>query len=196
MKTAYPIILTPAQRGYVVTVPDLEINTEGETLADAISMAEDAIGLWGVTAQDLGREIPPPSAQLPACGDEEIAAFAVVDFAEAYQRLATHPDPFYSAENLSHLRRAIADLDAGRGTPHDLIAVAMRDEYNIPELNPRANPYVKGSKKQAGFVEDYKRTADSDTQYLSSIPGMVDSIKAAQREPVEECAPYDPNENW
>ena len=140
MKTAYPIILTPAQRGYVVTVPDLEIHTEGETLADAISMAEDAIGLWGVTAQDLGREIPPPSAQLPACGDGEVAAFAVVDFAEAYQRLATHPDPFYSAENLSHLRLAIADLDAGHGKPYDLIA--------------------------------------------------------AQQEPVEECVPYDPNENW
>ena len=85
MKTAYPIVLTPAQRGYMVTVPDLELHTEGETLAEAISMAEDAIGLWGITAQDLVREIPPPSAQLPACGDEEIAAFAVVDFA-AYRR--------------------------------------------------------------------------------------------------------------
>ena len=46
------------------------------------------------------------------------------------------------------------------------------------------------------FADDYRKMADSDTQYLSSIPGMVDSIKAAQREPVEECVPYDPNENW
>ena len=36
MKQAYPIILTPAERGYVVSVPDLDINTEGETIADAI----------------------------------------------------------------------------------------------------------------------------------------------------------------
>ena len=38
MKAVYPIILTPAERGYVVFVPDLDINTEGEDLADAIEM--------------------------------------------------------------------------------------------------------------------------------------------------------------
>lgn len=32
-------------------------------------------------------------------------------------------DPFYSDVNQDHLRRAIADLDAGRGKPHDLIEV-------------------------------------------------------------------------
>ena len=30
MKQAYPIILTPSEHGYVVYVPDLDINTEGE----------------------------------------------------------------------------------------------------------------------------------------------------------------------
>lgn len=85
MKQAYPILLTPAERGYVVFVPDLDINTEGETIADAISMAEDAIGLWGVTAQDMKKPVPAPSAGLPVCKDGEIAAFAVVDF-DAYRR--------------------------------------------------------------------------------------------------------------
>lgn len=33
-------------------------------------------------------------------------------------------DPFYSAENQAHLRRAIADLDAGHGQEHKLIEVA------------------------------------------------------------------------
>ena len=66
MKQAYPIILTPSEHGYVVYVPDLDINTEGKDLADAIDMAADAIGLWGISAQDLGREIPAPSAALPA----------------------------------------------------------------------------------------------------------------------------------
>lgn len=32
-------------------------------------------------------------------------------------------DPFYSAENQEHLRKAIADLDAGKGQLHDLIEV-------------------------------------------------------------------------
>lgn len=33
MKQVSPIILTPADKGYVVFVPDLKINTEGENLA-------------------------------------------------------------------------------------------------------------------------------------------------------------------
>ena len=85
MKTAYPIILTPADNGFLVYVPDLDINTEGESVADAIEMASDAIGLWGICAQDMGKEIPAPSASLPACEKVSIAAFAVVDF-DAYRR--------------------------------------------------------------------------------------------------------------
>ena len=38
MKAVYPIVLTPAERGYVVFVPDLNINTEGDTIPDAIAM--------------------------------------------------------------------------------------------------------------------------------------------------------------
>lgn len=35
-----------------------------------------------------------------------------------------------------------------------------------------------------------------ETLHLSSIPGMADSIKAAEQEPIEDCTPYDPNEAW
>ena len=42
MKASYPVILTPAGRGYVVFVPNLNINTEGGTLAEALDMARDA----------------------------------------------------------------------------------------------------------------------------------------------------------
>lgn len=85
MKIAYPIILTPAENGYVVYVPDFEINTEGESVADAIEMAEDAIGLVGITKQDMGQPLPPASTSLPACKDGDLAAFALVDF-DAYRR--------------------------------------------------------------------------------------------------------------
>lgn len=85
MKSAYPIILTPADRGFVVYVPDLDINTEGDSIADAIDMAADAIGMWGIAAQDMGREIPPASTTLPQCAPGEQAAFALVDF-DAYRR--------------------------------------------------------------------------------------------------------------
>lgn len=30
-------------------------------------------------------------------------------------------DPFYSEENLSHLHRSLAELDAGKGTSHELL---------------------------------------------------------------------------
>ena len=36
-------------------------------------------------------------------------------------------DPFWSAENQAHLRKAIADLDAGRGKVHGLIEVKDDD---------------------------------------------------------------------
>lgn len=85
MKQAYPIILTPTDHGYSVYVPDLDINTDGDTLANAIDMASDAIGLWGITAQDVGHDIPAPSSALPACEAGQTAAYALVDF-DAYRR--------------------------------------------------------------------------------------------------------------
>ena len=85
MKLAYPIVLTPAEHGYSVYVPDLDINTDGDSLANAIDMASDAIGLWGITAQDVGHDIPAPSSALPTCKAGQTAAYALVDF-DAYRR--------------------------------------------------------------------------------------------------------------
>ena len=85
MKAAYPIILTPAQNGYVVSIPDLAINTEGRDLPDAIAMARDAIGLWGICEEDAGRMVPAPSCMLPAHEKDEIATLVDIDFA-AYRR--------------------------------------------------------------------------------------------------------------
>lgn len=85
MKAAYPIILTPDGPGYLVYVPDFDINTEGRDLANAIEMAADAIGLTGISMQDMGRDIPQPPPSLPRCGENETAAFALVDF-DAYRR--------------------------------------------------------------------------------------------------------------
>ena len=85
MKTVYPILLTPAERGYVVYVPDLEINTEGDDLADAIEMARDAIGLWGISEEDAGREIPKASGAMPHPAKDELVTLVDIDFA-AYRR--------------------------------------------------------------------------------------------------------------
>jgi predicted RNase H-like HicB family nuclease len=78
-------VLTPVDTGYVVYVPDLAINTEGKDLADAIYMARDAIGLWGITQQDFGRSIPEPSSNLPKVSGNEIVTLVDIDF-DTYRR--------------------------------------------------------------------------------------------------------------
>ena len=61
MKTVYPTILTKVDDGFLVEVPDLDILTEGSDLNNAIYMARDAIGLKGITLQDMGEAIPDAS---------------------------------------------------------------------------------------------------------------------------------------
>lgn len=82
MTKVYPVILTPSQVGYVVTVPDLSINSQGKDLAEAIFMARDAIGLWGICEQDDGREIPEPSTVEPERGQGDLVTWIDIDFDE------------------------------------------------------------------------------------------------------------------
>ncbi|MDL2235413.1 type II toxin-antitoxin system HicB family antitoxin [Christensenellaceae bacterium OttesenSCG-928-L17] len=80
MTKVYPVILTPTPQGYVVTVPDLDINTQGKDLSEAIYMARDAIGLWGITEQDDGRIIPEPSSCEPQHEPTELVSWVDIDF--------------------------------------------------------------------------------------------------------------------
>lgn len=82
MTKVYPVILTPTNHGYVVTVPDLDINTQGKDLAEAIYMARDAIGLWGICEQDDGRNIPEPSISEPPHEANELVSWVDIDFAK------------------------------------------------------------------------------------------------------------------
>ncbi|HCW79768.1 MAG TPA: HicB family protein [Ruminococcaceae bacterium] len=85
MKKVYLVVLTPAEHGYVVSAPDLQINTEGNDIADAIEMARDAIGLWGIAEQDAGRQIPEPSTVKVEHKPDEIVTLVDIDF-DAYRR--------------------------------------------------------------------------------------------------------------
>ncbi len=85
MKKVYPVILTPTKTGHVVYVPDLDINTQGTDIADAIEMARDAIGLWGIAEKDAGRSIPEPSLQISKHKPGEIVTLVDIDF-EAYRK--------------------------------------------------------------------------------------------------------------
>lgn len=86
MKQVYPIVLEPTDDGYYVNVPDLEIGTQGESIAESIEMARDAICAWACYEQDVGRTIPEPSdIRAIAVGSTSIITLVDVDF-DAYRR--------------------------------------------------------------------------------------------------------------
>ena len=76
----YPVIISPDVDGYVVHIPDFNSGTQGGTIAEAIFMAKDAIGLLGITKEDDGRPIPKPSTTEPAHEPGEMVAWVDVDF--------------------------------------------------------------------------------------------------------------------
>ncbi len=81
MKDAYPIILTPEKKGFTVFIPDFNINTQGNTLTEAIEMARDAIGLVGIDLEDDGKQIPKPNSfDGIKTAEGEFVSFVDVDF--------------------------------------------------------------------------------------------------------------------
>lgn len=84
MKNSYPIVLTPDKVGYVVYIPDFNINTEGDTLTEAIEMARDAIGLMGIDMEDDKKVLPTPSEMNTVTKETEndIVTLVDVDFTE------------------------------------------------------------------------------------------------------------------
>lgn len=86
MKYAYPVVFSPMEEGgYLVYVPDLQINTSGEDMPDAIYMARDAISLTGICREDMGQQIPAPYSAAVESGPEDIVSLVDVDF-DAYRR--------------------------------------------------------------------------------------------------------------
>ncbi len=89
MKVCYPVILTKCEdgSGYLVTIPDFDNNTFGETIPEAIDMARDAISVLGVSYEDRRQELPKPSelAELN-CKANEIKTLVDADLG-AYRRM-------------------------------------------------------------------------------------------------------------
>lgn len=87
MKNSYPIVLTPDKVGYVVYIPDFNINTEGDTLTEALEMAKDAIGIIGIELEDRKEVLPEPTDinSIVKENDDDIVSLVAVDFAE-YRR--------------------------------------------------------------------------------------------------------------
>lgn len=83
MKSSYPILLTPEEKGFTVFIPDFNINTQGDDLTEAIEMSRDAIGIMGVDLQDDKKAIPSASAITDIKHSaNEIVSLVDVDFDE------------------------------------------------------------------------------------------------------------------
>lgn len=104
MKQVYPTFILDVEDGsqypFLVCVPDMDIYTQGASLADAIEMARDAIGAAGISMEDHGMELPIPSEQSAAIEkvqeDTEdvdfskgILTYVDVDFSEYRRRVDT-----------------------------------------------------------------------------------------------------------
>lgn len=84
MKGAYPVIIN--KENFVVYVPDFDIKTQGTDIENCIEMAREAIGLSGISLEDIGKTIPAPSYEPTARKKNEIETFVDVDF-DYYRKL-------------------------------------------------------------------------------------------------------------
>ncbi len=85
-KGAYPIILKRTDSGYYVEIPDFDIGTQGDSIADAMEMARDAIGLMGIDMQDDGKELPKPYQAEIKAEKNDIVTLVDIDFSEYRKR--------------------------------------------------------------------------------------------------------------
>lgn len=83
MKTAYPVVISKENDGlYYVEIPDFDIATQGISVADAMEMARDAIGLMGISLMDEQKEIPQPHMKEIVASLEDIVTLVDVNFIE------------------------------------------------------------------------------------------------------------------
>ena len=98
MERVYPVIFTKTNDDkdtVLIEVPDLGILTEGYGMANAIYMARDAIGLYGITKEDMGisiaeardiKEIDLSKAEFADSG-ESCVSFVDIDFDEYRKKI-------------------------------------------------------------------------------------------------------------
>ncbi len=85
MFKVYPAIFHE-EDGYWVEFPDLNgCVTEGNTIEEAMSMAQEALGLWLVSQMEMGNELPTPSAITDIHADGGIVTYVSTDV-DAYRR--------------------------------------------------------------------------------------------------------------
>ena len=126
--------MTQGAKFIVVYIPDFDINTQGETIAEAIEMARDAIGLMGIDMQDDGEELPEASslAAIKASGESDIVTLVDVDFTE-YRR---KNDMKAVKKNCTLPSWLCYEAEKANINFSQLLQNAIKQELNLPEHNP------------------------------------------------------------
>lgn len=75
----YPVVLTKTQDGYIVFVPDLNCNTQGKDLYEALEMARDVIGLMCLDYEDDNKDLPVPSDLFDIKKEKDTDVLTLVD---------------------------------------------------------------------------------------------------------------------
>lgn len=78
----YPVIFEQEEDGYLVTVPDLDTQTQGNDFADAVLMARDVISLLIMTLQDDGKEVPAPGSVKVNVPEGAVVSYVDADIGE------------------------------------------------------------------------------------------------------------------
>ena len=134
-KYVYPAVFAPAtEGGYVVTFPDWEGATQGDTVAEAIEMAADFLGLAAWTAESNVQELPAATALekvvAPQHGFVNLIAVDTDVYAEIIER---ENNPIKYARKKAGLNmkkladllgapyRTVQDWNAGRRMPPDWV---------------------------------------------------------------------------
>ena len=88
MQYVFPAIFTKEEAGYSVSFPDVEnCITSGQTLSEAMYMAQDALSLMLMDMEDDGAAIPAPTdIKSIRCADNEVASPVRADTVE-YRKL-------------------------------------------------------------------------------------------------------------
>ena len=91
MKYVYPCILIPEEvGGFSVLFPDFAGATQGETLYEALEMAEDFLGFAVTSSLDKNEKIPEPTALKDIVIEDEGAFVTLIKAdTDAYRKLLT-----------------------------------------------------------------------------------------------------------
>lgn len=114
MKLIYPAIFSKEDIGYSVVVPDLiGCCTQGDTLEEAIQMAEDAALGWLLTALEENEEIPKSSKinDIKLQDKDEFVSLLLLDLSSYSERYSSRKSvkktltiPFWLNERAERLK--------------------------------------------------------------------------------------------